>query len=84
MRLTLEEALERDGRTPHEIAQAALFGDENAPTLCDHGCEVEPGRNLPPRLSHAPPRSRFDLNCEIERGMPISLDPSFNPPKITI
>jgi hypothetical protein len=42
MRLTLEEAVECDGRTLHEIAQAALFGDENAPTLCDHGCEVEP------------------------------------------
>jgi hypothetical protein len=47
MRLTLEEALERDGRTLHEIAQAALFGDENAPTLCDHGCEVEPNGTCP-------------------------------------
>ena len=47
MRLTLEEALERDARTLDEIAQAALFGDENGPTHCDHGCEVEPDRTCP-------------------------------------
>jgi hypothetical protein len=25
-----------------EIAHAVLLGDENAPALCEHGCEVEP------------------------------------------
>jgi hypothetical protein len=57
MRLTLEEALERNGRTLHEIAQAALFGDENAATLCDHRCEVNQTELAPtvvPRSSAKP------------------------------
>ena len=46
-RLTIEEFLARDGRTLHEILQAVLIGDENAPALCDHGCEVEPDGTCP-------------------------------------
>lgn len=41
-RLTLEELLAQDGRTLEEICEAVLIGEENAPTLCDQGCEVEP------------------------------------------
>ena len=41
-RMTIAEYLKRDGRTLMEIAHAVLLGDENAPALCEHGCEVEP------------------------------------------
>ena len=41
MRLTLQEALERDGCTLDEIAEAVLYGDENAAAVCDHQCEVD-------------------------------------------
>jgi len=41
-RLTIDQFLEEDGRTLEEICQAALFGEENVPALCDAGCEVEP------------------------------------------
>jgi len=41
-RLTVEEFLARDGRTLDEILQTVVYGDENAPALCDHDCEVEP------------------------------------------
>jgi hypothetical protein len=40
--LTINEYLKRDGRSLTEIAGAVMFEDENAPALCDHGCEVEP------------------------------------------
>ena len=40
--LTIKEYLKRDGRSLMEIAEAVMLGDENAPALCDHGCEVEP------------------------------------------
>ena len=40
--LSITEYLKRDGRTLVEIAEAVMFGDENAPALCEHGCEVEP------------------------------------------
>ncbi len=40
--LTVDELLRQDGRSLEQIARAMLFGDENAPALCDHGCEVEP------------------------------------------
>jgi len=40
--MTIAEYLKRDGRTLTEIAHAVLLGDENAPALCEHGCEVEP------------------------------------------
>ena len=41
-RLTLREFLKQDGRNIEEISHAVMFGDENAPALCDEGCEVEP------------------------------------------
>ena len=41
-RMTIAEYLKRDGRSLMEIAHAVLLGDENATTLCEHGCEVEP------------------------------------------
>jgi hypothetical protein len=41
-RMTIAEYLKRNGRTLMEIAHAVLLGDENAPALCEHGCEVEP------------------------------------------
>ena len=41
-RLPLEEFLERDGRMLDEICEAVIMGGENAPALCDEGCEVEP------------------------------------------
>lgn len=41
-RLTMDQLLEHDGRTLEEICEAVLIGEENAPALCDEGCEVEP------------------------------------------
>ena len=46
-RLTTEQFLEQDGRTLEEILQAVLFGEEDAPALCDEGCEVEPDGTCP-------------------------------------
>ena len=40
-RLTIEELLKRDGRTLEQIFKDVLLGDENAPALCDCGCQVE-------------------------------------------
>ncbi len=40
--LTLEELLERDGRSLNAILQAVVYDGDNAPALCDHGYEVEP------------------------------------------
>ena len=40
--LTINEYLKRHGRSLMEIAEAVMFEDENAPALCEHGCEVEP------------------------------------------
>jgi hypothetical protein len=37
--LTLNELLRRQGRSFEEIAEAVMFGDENAPALCSEGCE---------------------------------------------
>jgi hypothetical protein len=39
-RLTMDQFLEQSGRTIEEIC--VLIGEENAPALCDEGCEVEP------------------------------------------
>jgi len=47
VRLTLEELLERDGRSLNAILQAVVLDGENAPALCDHGCEVEPDGTCP-------------------------------------
>ena len=47
VRLTLEEFLERDGRSLNAILQDVVCGDENAPALCNHGCEVEPDGTCP-------------------------------------
>jgi hypothetical protein len=44
--LTIAEYLKRDGRTLMEPAYAVLLRDENAPALCEHGCEVEPDGNF--------------------------------------
>ena len=41
-RITLQDFLSQDGRSLMEIAEAVMFGDENAPALCTEGCEVEP------------------------------------------
>ena len=41
-RISMDEFLEQDGRTLEDIFQAVLFGEENAPALCNEGCEVEP------------------------------------------
>jgi hypothetical protein len=48
-RMTIAEYLKRDGRTLMEIAHAVLLGDENAPALCEHGCEVS-RTEVQPRL----------------------------------
>jgi hypothetical protein len=39
-RLAVAEYLKRDGRSRIDVATAVMFGDENAPALCEHGCEV--------------------------------------------
>jgi hypothetical protein len=41
-RLAMEEFLAQDGRTLEEVCEAVLICEENAPALCDEGCEVEP------------------------------------------
>jgi hypothetical protein len=46
-RLTMDEFLEQDGRTLEDICQDVLFCEENAPALCDEGCEVEPDGTWP-------------------------------------
>jgi len=46
-RLTMEEFLAQDGRTLESICQAILIDEENAPALCDEGCEVEPDGTCP-------------------------------------
>jgi hypothetical protein len=46
-RLSMEQFLEQDGRTLEEICHAVLFAEENAPALCDEGCEVEPDGTCP-------------------------------------
>lgn len=46
-RLTVREFLTRDGRNIEEISRAVMFSDENAPALCDEGCEVEPDGTCP-------------------------------------
>jgi hypothetical protein len=46
-RLTAQQLLEQDGRTLEEICQAVLIAEENAPALCDEGCEVEPDGTCP-------------------------------------
>lgn len=43
----MDEFLKQDGRTFEEICEAVLIGDENAPALCDEGCEVEPDGTCP-------------------------------------
>ncbi len=39
--LAINEYLKRDGRSLMEIAESVMFEDD-APALCDDGCEVEP------------------------------------------
>lgn len=46
-RLTVKEFLDQDGRSLEEIFEAVIFRDENAPALCDAGCEVEPDGKCP-------------------------------------
>ena len=46
-RITMEEFLQHDGRTLEEICEAVLIAEENAPALCDEGCEVEPDGTCP-------------------------------------
>jgi hypothetical protein len=40
--LTVEQLVERNGRSLRELIRDVLFGDQHAPALCEHGCEVEP------------------------------------------
>jgi len=46
-RITLNDLLKQQGRSFEAIAEAVLFGDENAPALCDEHCEVEPDGTCP-------------------------------------
>ena len=46
-RLTVREFLKQDGRNLEQISHAVMFGNENAPALCDQGCEVEPDGHCP-------------------------------------
>jgi hypothetical protein len=43
----MDEFLQQDGRTLEEICEAVLIAEENAPALCDEGCEVEPDGTCP-------------------------------------
>jgi hypothetical protein len=38
-----------------------MFEDENAPALCEHGCEVEPDGEMLPRLPVYPASRWADL-----------------------
>jgi hypothetical protein len=40
--LTVEQLVERNGCSLQELIRDVLFGDQQAPALCEHGCEVEP------------------------------------------
>ena len=78
--LSITECLKRDGRTLVEIAQAVMFGDENATALCEHGVRGRAGRKvLPwapvdpasrgPDLKGEPTKtSRRSLPCSARRG----------------
>lgn len=46
-RLTVAEVVQRDGRPLEELLQAIVLDDENAPALCEDGCEVEPDGHCP-------------------------------------
>jgi hypothetical protein len=46
-RITLNDLLKQEGRSFEEMAEAVLFGDENALALCDEQCEVEPDGTCP-------------------------------------
>ena len=48
-RLTVRELLTQDGRTIEHVSHDVMFDDENAPALCDEGCEVEPDGTCPHR-----------------------------------
>jgi hypothetical protein len=39
--------LKQQGRTFEAMAEAVMFGDENALALCDEQCEVEPDGSCP-------------------------------------
>lgn len=55
-RITLSQMLREQGRTFEEMAEAVIFGDENALALCDEQCEVEPDGTCPhgcPSFLHA-------------------------------
>jgi len=65
-RITLNDLLKQEARSFEEMAEAVLFGDENALALCDEQCEVErtapsagcpsflraAGNHLAPRPTH--------------------------------
>lgn len=46
-RITLNDLLKQEARSFEEMAEAVLFGDENALALCDEQCEVEPDGTCP-------------------------------------
>jgi hypothetical protein len=46
-RISLTEMLKQQGRTFEAMAEAVMFGDENALALCDEQCEVEPDGSCP-------------------------------------
>jgi hypothetical protein len=46
-RIRLSEMLKQQGRTFDEMAEAVMFGDENALALCTEQCEVEPDGTCP-------------------------------------
>ena len=46
-RITLNALLKQESRSFEEMAEAVLFGDENALALCDEQCEVEPDATCP-------------------------------------
>ena len=46
-RITLNDLLKQEARSFEEMAEAVLFGDQNALALCDEQCEVEPDGTCP-------------------------------------
>jgi hypothetical protein len=46
-RIGLSDMLKQQGRTFEEMANAVMFGDENAIALCTEQCEVEPDGTCP-------------------------------------
>jgi hypothetical protein len=46
-RIGLSDMLKQQGSTFEEMANAVMFGDENAIALCTEQCEVEPDGTCP-------------------------------------